>query len=264
MTAGAIRPGGCGRSSRRMWRAGRTGRPRRSAGGRCSSRGEATARPPSTTPQRQEWTIWIDHSGMGCHVWPDGHTTVTSSALALGRCRRRRAAHPRRSRRSRSSPEPAASLSCDGGSSVLTMHWPVGEYGNWSVGDLYLGDASGGWASSPCRPTNPSRFPLGGRPPTPPARLNGHGGQHLLQRAPPDDRRCGLPVQRPGDGNDRLRDPNAVHVHPGWARHPDHRVRPGRQRHLLPALSARTTGSATSSSPCRSVPSSSMRRSPTR
>jgi hypothetical protein len=41
------------------------------------------------------------------------------------------------------SPEPTATLSCDAGLSVLTIHWPVGEYGAWDVGDSRLGDLSG-------------------------------------------------------------------------------------------------------------------------
>jgi hypothetical protein len=41
------------------------------------------------------------------------------------------------------SPEPTATLSCDSGVSVLTIHWPVGAYGAWEVGDNLLGDLSG-------------------------------------------------------------------------------------------------------------------------
>ena len=38
---------------------------------------------------------------------------------------------------------PTATLSCDGTVSTLTMHWPAGEYGDWSIGDPNLGSVSG-------------------------------------------------------------------------------------------------------------------------
>ena len=38
---------------------------------------------------------------------------------------------------------PSATLACVDGVSVFTIHWPVGEYGTWDIGDQYLGDLSG-------------------------------------------------------------------------------------------------------------------------
>lgn len=41
------------------------------------------------------------------------------------------------------SPVPTADLSCDNGTSNLTIHWPAGEYGSWLLNGGYLGDLSG-------------------------------------------------------------------------------------------------------------------------
>lgn len=38
---------------------------------------------------------------------------------------------------------PTVDLTCDSGTSTLTIHWPVGEYGIWRLGDEVLGDVTG-------------------------------------------------------------------------------------------------------------------------